>query len=120
MMSMWELSVLFAVTVTAQCWWSAWLAKQVRLEREAHAETKRKLMEATPIKIGGGAARETFGCGRCFECLDPLRIGFLSPAQMIVCPDCGNKRCPKATLHTFRCTGSNEPGQPGSRYGASK
>ena len=35
---------------------------------------------------------------------------------MIVCPDCGNKRCPKATRHDQPCTGSNEPGQPGSAY----
>lgn len=34
----------------------------------------------------------------------------------IVCPTCGNKRCPKATDHRFDCTGSNEPGQHGSRY----
>lgn len=36
--------------------------------------------------------------------------------QMIVCKTCGNKRCPKATDHHLPCTGSNEPGQPGSRY----
>lgn len=36
--------------------------------------------------------------------------------RMIICPDCGNKRCPKATNHELACTGSNEPGQPGSRY----
>lgn len=37
---------------------------------------------------------------------------------MIVCPDCGNKRCPKATHHANECSGSNEPGQTGSRYEA--
>ena len=35
---------------------------------------------------------------------------------MIVCPTCGNKRCPKAAHHDHACTGSNEPGQPGSAY----
>jgi len=35
---------------------------------------------------------------------------------MVVCPTCGNKRCPHATDHRLPCTGSNEPGQPGSRY----
>lgn len=35
---------------------------------------------------------------------------------MIVCRNCGNKRCPKATDHRSDCTGSNEPGQTGSRY----
>lgn len=36
--------------------------------------------------------------------------------RMIVCPKCGNKRCPHATDHNLDCTGSNEPGQAGSRY----
>lgn len=36
--------------------------------------------------------------------------------QMIVCPDCGNKRCPKASDHTLACTNSNESGQTGSVY----
>lgn len=34
----------------------------------------------------------------------------------IVCPNCGNKRCPRATDHDLECTNSNEPGQEGSRY----
>lgn len=36
--------------------------------------------------------------------------------RMVLCPDCGNKRCPKATNHMLECSGSNEPGQKGSRY----
>lgn len=36
---------------------------------------------------------------------------------MILCPICGNKRCPHATAHHLGCTGSNEPGQVGSVYG---
>jgi hypothetical protein len=36
--------------------------------------------------------------------------------QMIACPTCGNKRCPRGTSHLRKCTGSNEPGQEGSRY----
>jgi hypothetical protein len=36
--------------------------------------------------------------------------------RMILCPKCGNKRCPHATDHNLECTDSNEPGQPGSRY----
>lgn len=39
-------------------------------------------------------------------------------AGMLVCPTCGNKRCPHATDHQLTCTGSNEPGQPGSAYPA--
>ncbi len=36
--------------------------------------------------------------------------------RMIVCPDCGNKRCPKASDHRLACTDSNASGQPGSVY----
>ena len=36
--------------------------------------------------------------------------------RMTVCPDCGNKRCPKASNHRHQCTGSNEPNQRGSIY----
>jgi len=37
-------------------------------------------------------------------------------SYMILCPTCGNKRCPKATDCSESCTDSNEPGQAGSRY----
>lgn len=37
---------------------------------------------------------------------------------MALCPTCGNKRCPSAANHHNECTGSNEPGQPGSNYPA--
>lgn len=40
----------------------------------------------------------------------------LLPRFMVVCGTCGNKRCPKAADHNNSCTGSNEPGQPGSDY----
>lgn len=43
------------------------------------------------------------------ESIFPMRI-------MVLCPTCGNKRCPKATFHGNDCTGSNEPGQKGSIY----
>lgn len=35
---------------------------------------------------------------------------------MIVCPTCGNKRCPHASDHDFECTNSNATGQIGSNY----
>ena len=35
---------------------------------------------------------------------------------MVLCPTCGNKRCPHANDHRHACTGSNLPGQPGSAY----
>lgn len=59
------------------------------------------------------------GCG-CYRCLDGVtENGWPVVAmRMIVCPTCGNKRCPHSTDHRLACTGSNEPGQPGSRYPA--
>lgn len=42
----------------------------------------------------------------------------MNDARFVVCPDCGNKRCPHANDHRNACTGSNEPGQEGSAYPA--
>lgn len=53
-------------------------------------------------------------CG-CYYCTKERDV-FETFSRMIVCPVCGNKRCPKATDHNYECTGSNEPGQKGSRY----
>ena len=36
--------------------------------------------------------------------------------RFVVCPDCGNKRCPKANDHRNDCTNSNEVGQKGSSW----
>jgi hypothetical protein len=55
----------------------------------------------------------------CHKCIEgkTTRGGFpLSGTRMILCPACGNKRCPHATNHELACTGSNEPGQKGSSY----
>lgn len=54
----------------------------------------------------------------CFDCLKDMKEdGWpITLSRMILCPTCGNKRCPKATNHNNPCTNSNEPGQPGSRY----
>jgi len=57
---------------------------------------------------------------RCRKCLDARRetaFGMLATqSTMIVCRECGNKRCPHATDHDLACTRSNEPGQVGSFY----
>lgn len=57
-------------------------------------------------------------CGQCYDCLDDYNSGIENPVlyMMIVCKECGNKRCPHGTNHRYKCTNSNEPGQPGSRY----
>ena len=56
----------------------------------------------------------------CHKCNEHNTINGLpfSMTQMILCPECGNKRCPKASDHQLDCTGSNEPNQPGSVYTA--
>lgn len=50
----------------------------------------------------------------CMGCDIAANHGIRS--RMSLCPECGNKRCPKATHHDNKCTGSNEPGQAGSAY----
>ena len=45
-----------------------------------------------------------------------LQRGEVVFARFIVCPACGNKRCPRASNHDLACTGSNDVGQPGSDY----
>lgn len=66
------------------------------------------------------AAPTTDACW-CSNCEDAALAGLPPTVQLlrrrfIVCPTCGNKRCPRATDHALACTDSNEPGQPGSRY----
>lgn len=55
----------------------------------------------------------------CYECakkMPPVNGWPVPLVTFIVCTICGNKRCPHAANHENRCTGSNEPGQVGSRY----
>lgn len=47
---------------------------------------------------------------------ETCRPNTLDDMRFIVCPICGNKRCPRATDHRNACTGSNEPGQKGSSW----
>lgn len=62
-------------------------------------------------------------CDDCIRCVNEKAKDLPATQQlqmvagrMFVCPECGNKRCPKATDHRNHCTGSNESGQPGSIY----
>lgn len=57
----------------------------------------------------------------CRRCEDEIKAKMADAVtsmmrSFIVCPECGNKRCPKATDHRLTCTNSNEPNQPGSDY----
>lgn len=51
--------------------------------------------------------------GETLSAIDRIR---LLGKRMIVCPDCGNKRCPKANFHGNACTNSNVVGQKGSSW----
>lgn len=50
----------------------------------------------------------------CLTCR-PVTI---TDMRFVVCPECGNKRCPRANDHSNACSGSNEPGQEGGAYPA--
>jgi hypothetical protein len=50
-------------------------------------------------------------CHACFKASGGVMLD-----RMILCSECGNKRCPKASDHRLDCTSSNDPGQPGSIY----
>ncbi len=56
----------------------------------------------------------------CEKCIDERDAGKpwteREALHMILCPTCGNKRCPHATDHRNACTGSNEIGQKGSSW----
>ena len=70
--------------------------------------------ESTPAVL---ALSEGLGAGaeaRCWcHACRPVTMGDM---RMVLCPECGCKRCPKANDHRHACTDSNAPGQPGSAY----
>lgn len=71
-----------------------------------------------PVVLGdslAGSASTASTCG-CHACLHIA--GTAAAAGMVLCSSCGCKRCPHANDHRHACTGSNEPGQPGSAYPA--
>lgn len=62
-----------------------------------------------------------YACTKARVAVEPGELMFGQPVammRMFLCETCGNKRCPHAADHRNACTGSNEPGQPGSLYAA--
>lgn len=89
------------------------------IERLREVRRRLRLETASEGRIPTAGPQDD--CGACYECLKDKtnELGIDIPStRMILCPVCGNKRCPMATWHWNACTGSNEPGQPGSRYPA--
>ena len=66
---------------------------------------------AAMLKAGNSPVTPDCWCRTC-------RPVTMSDMRFVVCPECGNKRCPHANDHNNACTGSNEPGQDGSAYPA--
>lgn len=91
-------------------------AQPVKPAAPAAAQTHETVVpSAEPASVADHL--KTCPCRRCVRERGD-QIGGLPAAlaMMIVCPTCGNKRCPHANDHRHECTGSNEPGQPGSAY----
>lgn len=72
------------------------------------------LCDDKDYEVGTLEQAEEFAKKRCYcyNCATPMK----RMTTFIVCPECGNKRCPHATDHSLECTNSNEPGQKGSRF----
>lgn len=93
-------------------------ARAALLGGQASDETK----ETGPELTVSGANVSGVGddCGSCAACDPGLFPGATQypklPSRMNVCPDCGNKRCPKAADHAkWECSGTNDVGQVGVR-----
>ncbi len=86
--------------------WDAIFSKKKPADFQDVLSTEDCVLSAlTGMKLDGN-----YDCHRCFKENNAL------VNRMILCPQCGNKRCPQASDHELDCTNSNEPGQPGSVY----
>lgn len=83
----------------------------IRGIKDEHYPCKPDIFAATYEPVG------ECGCRQCLRDRNERIQGYPAESmQMVVCPKCGNKRCPHATNHRLVCTRSNEPGQAGSYY----
>lgn len=93
----------------------AWLRPENRLREESTSQTRFSFGKSRP-SIGtwqplyarpAQAAAKPCWCHKCNEGRLVNGIPF-AMTQMIVCPICGNKRCPHASDHALACTASND------------
>lgn len=94
--------------------------ERLRRENEALRQGRKPAVAAPAHSVATSVTDEPCGCRRCRIERDERHPDMpalpITAAMMIVCSVCGNKRCPHAADHRHACTGSNEPGQPGSAY----
>lgn len=100
-------------------------AEIVRLTAERD-EWRRRAIQNNPGTVDGGKAYmkaceggvvnsdpetslKNYDWPCCWKCTPDYQL-------MLLCPTCGNKRCPHASDHDLACTGSNAAGQTGSIY----
>jgi hypothetical protein len=118
-----------AGTQVSKVWWDGekLMAKQVPLEDfykpaqdvslidEGKTALDKKAENARELGLDYEPAQQEpvnkYCCHLCFN-----KSGQVLLDRMILCPECGNKRCPKATHHDLPCTKSNDVGQKGSIY----
>lgn len=90
------------------------LRKQLKMGHRISFAEAMLLQRAIDILVNKAANSSANPDCWCLTC----RPVTLNDMRFVVCPDCGNKRCPRANDHRNSCTGSNEPGQEGSAYPA--
>jgi hypothetical protein len=81
--------------------------RQVEILSDALAESRREVAALKAVQ----EPVDRYCCHACFKASGGVMLD-----RMILCSECGNKRCPKASDHRLDCTSSNDPGQPGSIY----
>lgn len=96
-----------------RCVWKAWSASRAAMLAAAlqPQNAPQNIPEIIPGWIPVSEQKPDCWCLTC-------RPVVLNDMRFVVCPDCGNKRCPRANDHRNACAGSNEPGQEGSAYPA--
>lgn len=68
-------------------------------------------LRAAMLQVGKSPVTPDCWCRTC-------RPVTMNDMRFVVCPECGNKRCPHANDHRHSCSGSNAPCQEGSAYPA--
>lgn len=96
--------------------------QQAELKNQtAHQKERVRVLRAECIALNYkrismlAAPKPPQGSEKCWcETCRPIALG--EDMRMVLCPVCGNKRCPHANDHRNACTGSNDVGQAGSSW----